>query len=133
MGQIRLKQVLIPIIGGGALAFAGMLLQKITRNNLAEVSILGIGSINIMFIFAYAFIFKGQLLTGSTVQELLPLVTIVASLIGTMIVFLISRSKRANKNTFVIIGIALQLLFEALSVIFVNPSKLSTTKEGKEI
>ncbi len=132
-GQLRLKQVLIPIVGGGALAFAGVLLQKTTRNNLAEVSILGIGSINIMFIFAYAFFFKGQMINGSTVKNMLPLVTIASSLIGTMIVYLVSRSKRANKNTFVIIGIALQLFFEALSVIFVNPTKLTNTKDGKEL
>lgn len=133
IGQIRLKETIIPIVGGGALAFAGTLLQKTTRNNLAEVSILGIGSINIMFIFLYAFIFKNQLFNGSIIQQMLPIVTIVASLIGTSVVYLISRSKHANKNTFVIIGIALQLLFEALSVVFVNPSKLASSKEGKEM
>lgn len=132
-GQTRLKEVLIPLVGGGALGFAGVLLQKTTRNNLAEVSILGIGSINIMFIFIYASIFKGKTFDGSTVQNVLPIVTIFASLIGTMIIFAISRSKFANKNTFVIIGIALQLLFEGLSVVFVNPTKLSGTTEGKEL
>lgn len=130
---MRLKQAIIPIVGGGALAFAGILLQKTTRNNLAEVSILGIGSINIMFIFLYAYVFKGKLFDGSTVQQVLPIVTIFASLIGTLIVYLISKSKRANKNTFVIIGIALQLLFEALSVVFVNPTKLTNSEDGKKL
>lgn len=132
-GQARLKEVLIPIIGGGALAFAGMLLQKTTRNNLAEVSILGIGSINIMFIFLYAYFVKGKLFDGSQTQQLLPVVTIFASLFGTLIIYLISRSKHTNKNTFVIIGIALQLLFEALSVVFVNPTKLTNSEDGKKL
>lgn len=128
-----MKEVIIPIVGGGSLAFAGMLLQKTTRNNLAEVSILGIGSINIMFIFMYAYIFKGKLFDGSLVQQMLPIVTISASILGTLVVYLISRSKHANKNTFVIIGIALQLLFEALSVVFVNPTKLAGSSEGKKM
>lgn len=131
--QFQLKQILITVFGGGALAFAGVLLQKTTRNNLAEVSILGIGSINIMMIFAYALIFKSQIFGDSLVAQMLPLVTIASSLLGTFIVYFISRSKKANKNTFVIIGIALQLLFEAVSVIFINPSKLSDSKDGKEM
>lgn len=131
-GQWRLKQLLITFFGGGALAFAGVLLQKITKNNLAEVSILGIGSINIMFIFAYIFIFKGDAFNGSITSSFLPVITIVASLIGTLIIWAVSRSKRANKNTFVIIGIALQLLFEALSVLFINPSKLGGNSESKK-
>lgn len=78
--------MLITFFGGGALAFAGVLLQKITKNNLAEVSILGIGSINIMFIFAYIFIFKGDAFNGSITSSFLPVITIVASLIGTLII-----------------------------------------------
>ncbi len=128
----RTKQLIIAFLGGGTLAFAGTLLQKVTRNNLAEVSILGIGSINIMFIFAYIYVFKEQVFGGSIVAILLPFLTISASIIGTLFVWLISKSKRANKNTFVIIGIATQLLFEALSVIFVNPSKLQG-KQGQNI
>lgn len=131
-GILRTKQLIISFIGGGTLAFAGALLQKVTRNNLAEVSILGIGSINILFIFAYVFIFKDKVFANGVVGYLLPLVTLAASIIGTIIVWIVSRSKRANKNTFVIVGIAIQLLFEALSVVFVNPSKLEG-KEGKEI
>lgn len=100
---------------------------------MAEVSILGIGSINIMFIFLYAYFVKGKMFDGSQAQQLLPVVTIFASLFGTLIVYFISRSKHTGKNTFVIIGIALQLLFEALSVVFVNPTKLTGSKEGKEL
>ena len=131
-GALRLKQLLIAFVGGGALAFAGCLLQKVTRNTLSEVSILGIGSINIMFIFGYVFIFKDKVFGSGIEAALLPIVTLGASILGTCLVWVVSRSKKANKNTFVIVGIASQLLFEALSVVFVNPTNLKG-EEGKQI
>jgi iron complex transport system permease protein len=132
-GQWRLKQLIICFFSGGALAFAGVLLQKVTRNNLAEVSILGIGSINIMFIFAYVFFTRDSFNKEGITKNLLPLITLVASVIGTGIIWLLSISKYHNRNTFVIIGIALQLLFEAISVVFINPVTLQQTNEGKSI
>lgn len=131
-GVLRWKQLLIAFGGGGALAFAGALLQKVTRNTLSEVSILGIGSINILFIFAYVFIFKDKVFGSGIEAAMLPIVTLTASILGTMLVWGVSRSKHANKNTFVIIGIASQLFFEALSVVFVNPTNLKG-EEGKKI
>lgn len=53
-------QIMIAFFGGGALGLAGALLQKVTKNRLAEVSILGIGSINIFFIYIYAVILKDK-------------------------------------------------------------------------
>ena len=43
--QRHFMQLLIAFFGGGALGLAGALLQKVTKNRLAEVSILGIGSL----------------------------------------------------------------------------------------
>ena len=114
------------------MGIAGSLLQKVTRNKLAEVSILGIGSINILFIYIYATSLKNKAFNGSIWSIFMPVFLIIVSIIGTIFVWIISRSKKANKNTFVIVGIAIQLLVEALSVIVVNPTKLTknTTSGG---
>lgn len=117
----RVLQLIIAFIGGGSLAFAGCLLQKITKNKLAEISILGIGSINILFIYIYARSIGYESFGEGFYAILMPVLLIVFSVIGTMIIWAISRSKKSNKNTFVIIGISIQLLVEALSVVFVNP------------
>lgn len=129
--QMHTMQVLIAFFGGGALGVAGALLQKVTKNRLAEVSILGIGSINIFFIYIYAVVLKDQAYGNTIWAHLMPIFLITVSVIGTLIVWAISRSKKANKNTFVIVGIALQLLVEALSVLVVNPKELTKGGDAK--
>lgn len=131
-GQMRVMQILIAFFGGGSLALAGTLLQKVTKNRLAEVSILGIGSINILFIFIYFKMIGNDMFDQSLANYLMPIFLIFFSILGTLIIWRISKSKRANKNTFVIVGIAIQLLTEAISVLIVNPLKLiNGDKEGK--
>lgn len=124
-------QILIAFFGGGALGVAGALLQKVTKNRLAEVSILGIGSLNIFFIYIYALVLKGEAYGDGVWAKLMPVFLILVSIVGTIIIWAISRSRKANKNTFVIVGIALQLLIEALSVIVVDPKKLSSQAASK--
>ena len=134
--QTRTMQVLITFVGGGALGVAGALLQKVTKNRLAEVSILGIGSLNIFFVYGYAMFFKEKAFGNGPIAIMMPIFLIIVSIFGTLIVWAISRSRNANKNTFVIVGIALQLFVEALSVIIVNPSKLihaGTNSAGKKV
>lgn len=130
--QMHTMQVLIAFFGGGAIGVAGSLLQKVTKNRLAEVSILGIGSLNIFFIYLYAVLLKDKAYGETVWAHLMPIFLILVSVIGTTFVWLISRSKHANKNTFVIVGIALQLLVEALSVIVVNPKQLASSSSSAE-
>lgn len=122
--QKNLVQILIALFGGGALGVAGALLQKVTKNRLAEVSILGIGSLNILFIYGYALLLPEQAFGNGIWAILMPIFLIIVSVFGTLIIWAITRSKMAHKNTFVIVGIALQLFVEALSVVIVNPSLL---------
>ena len=130
-GQMRIMQILICVFGGGSLAVAGLLLQKVTKNRLAEVSILGIGSINILFIYIYFKWIGNDIFKNSLANYLMPIFLIAFSIFGTFIIWAITKSKKANKNTFVIVGIAIQLLAEAISVVVVNPIKLinGTTEE----
>lgn len=127
--QKRLLQFAIAFIGGGALALAGTLLQKVTKNRLAEVSILGIGSINVMFIYLYSRFVGVKAFGSGAAGVLMPILLIGFSILGTLLIWAISRSKKANKNTFVIVGIAIQMLAEAISVVIVNPAKVSKSDE----
>ena len=126
----RMKVLIMALFSGGALGVAGAILQKVTKNSLADVSILGIGSINIIFITGYIMLFKDKIFTGNTTEMLLPLVTLVASLSGTLIVWFFSRSKKGGSQKFIIVGISLQLLFEALAVVMIDPSKTTNDPES---
>lgn len=129
--QKHFMQILITLLGGGALGLAGLMLQKITRNTLAEVSILGIGSFNILFIYIYAFSLKSRMWNQSIWSHLMPIFLILVSILGTFFVWVVARSRKTNKNTFVIVGIAFQLLLEAISVIVVNPKVLLQDKTSR--
>ncbi len=129
----RLKTVFMAGMSGGALGVAGLLLQKVTRNTLSDVSILGIGSINIIFITGYLLIFKDSVFGNGVASALLPLLTLFASILGTMVVWFFARSKKANSNKFIIVGISLQLLFEALAVVLINPTEISNNPDQAKI
>ncbi|WP_391591952.1 Iron ABC transporter permease [[Mycoplasma] cavipharyngis] len=121
--SIRIWQYLLAIMGGGALGVAGLLLQKTTKNNLADVSILGIGSLNIIFITLYIFSFGTNVISNqASIRQLLPLITIAASILGTSIIYTLTKFGNNNVDKFIIVGIALQFLFEAVSIAILNPS-----------
>lgn len=122
----RLKIIFIAIFGGGSLGVAGTLLQKTTKNDLADISIIGIGSINIIFIVLYVLMVGKNVFGSGVAAAFLPVVTLLASLLGTYIIWLFARGDNSKNNKFIIVGIALQLLFEGLSVMLVNPKKVSS-------
>ncbi|MDQ0513789.1 iron complex transport system permease protein [Mycoplasmoides fastidiosum] len=121
--SLRIWQYLIAIFGGGSLGVAGLLLQKTTKNNLADVSILGIGSLNIIFITIYIFSFRnGDIRNQEIIRQVLPLITIGASILGTSIIYTLTKIGNNNLDKFIIVGIALQFLFEAISISILNPT-----------
>lgn len=102
---------------------AGLLLQKTTKNNLADVSILGIGSLNIIFIALYIFSFSGEgVRNQELIRQTLPLITIASSILGTGIIYALTKVGDNNSDKFIIVGIALQFLFEAISIAIINPT-----------
>ena len=124
--NIRGPKTLMAFFSGGAIAVAGLLLQKVTRNHLADTSVLGIGSLNIILMTVYLILIKDK--TSSYLNpemRILPLVMFLSSIFGTSIVYTLSKLGRANNEKFIIIGIALNFLFEAISVVLINPANNS--------
>lgn len=124
--NIRGPKTLMAFFSGGAIAVAGLLLQKVTRNHLADTSVLGIGSLNIILMTVYLILIKDK--TSSYLNpemRILPLVMFLSSIFGTSIVYTLSKLGKANNEKFIIIGIALNFLFEAISVVLINPANNS--------
>ncbi|WP_238530700.1 iron ABC transporter permease [Mycoplasma wenyonii] len=115
------------IFSGGALGVAGLMLQKLTKNPLADISLLGIGSLNIIAISIFIYLsFDGEKTSLPFLKAVLPIISLLASLAGTAIVYWLTKKKKTSKS-FVISGIAFQFLCEAISV-----SILSFIKSNKE-
>ncbi|RAO95218.1 iron ABC transporter permease [Mycoplasma wenyonii] len=116
----RLWQYFLAIFSGGALGVAGLMLQKLTKNPLADISLLGIGSLNIIAISVFIFLnFDGEKASLPFLKAVLPIISLLASLLGTTIVYLLTKKKKSTQSL-VISGIAFQFLCEAISVTILN-------------
>nr|WP_245600622.1 iron ABC transporter permease [Ureaplasma canigenitalium] len=119
----RWPKMMMAFFSGGAIAVAGVLLQKVTRNYLSDVSILGIGSLNIILMTFYLISVSGRIKDTSSIEmRVLPIIMFLSSVFGTGIIYTLSRLGKANTEKFIVVGIALNFLFEAISVVVVNPS-----------
>lgn len=113
---------------------AGLLLQKLTRNNIADISILGVGSLNIIcIIFFIMGQYDGTISSAAFVRAHLPLISIGSSIFGTALVYSLSKNKPDNSEKFAITGIALQFIFEAVSVTLSNPKILNNQEQQNKI
>ncbi|WP_043896190.1 iron ABC transporter permease [Mycoplasma parvum] len=116
ISNLRLWQYFLATFSGGALGVAGLLLQKLTKNPLADISLLGIGSLNIIAISFYIFVtFDGEKASVPILKLILPFVSLLASIFGTSLIYFLSKNKK-NTQSFVISGIAFQFFCEAISV-----------------
>ncbi|ADX97914.1 iron ABC transporter permease [Mycoplasma suis] len=132
----RLWQYFLAMFSGGALGVAGLLLQKLTKNPLADISLLGIGSLNIIAISLYIFFqFDGEKASVPSLKVILPFISLAASLIGTCLIYFLSKNKK-NTQSFVISGISFQFFCEAISVAilsFVNSDRDQASQISREI
>lgn len=113
---------------------AGLLLQKLTRNNIADISILGVGSLNIICIIFFIMAkYDGTIGSAALVRAYLPLISIGASILGTCIIYTLSKDKPDNSEKFAITGIALQFIFEAISVTLSNPKVLNNSEQQTKV
>lgn len=131
IGSTRIWQLLLAFFSGGALGVSGLLLQKLTRNSLADISILGIGSLNLIFIIIFIICnYDGTITSSANLRIYLPIVSIASSILGTSIIYTLSKNKSDSCEKFTIIGIALQFVFEAISVALTS-TKIITDSSHK--
>ncbi|MFH1783055.1 MAG: iron ABC transporter permease [Candidatus Omnitrophota bacterium] len=113
--KLRFFRIVLAIIAGGGLALAGLILQALLRNPLAEPYVLGVSSgsglgavIGLLFfermIFANSFGFIGGILTIILVSELAKV------------------NKRTSSENMIIAGIIVNALFSSILMFFVSNS-----------
>ena len=109
--ELRVPRVALAVLGGAALAIAGVLFQGLLRNPLVSPFTLGIAPAA-AFGAALAILFFGT--SGSSG---LPLVlgALTSALICTVIVLSLASTKRMEATTLILLGMALTQLFTALT------------------
>lgn len=119
--QIRIPRVILGFIAGASMSIVGVLMQNLTKNNLAEPYILGIssgasaGAVAVIILSAsYPILFKLTVEQGA----------FIGSLLSILIVFCLNFGKTSfNSIKLVLIGIGVSSFFSALTTFIIYSSK----------
>ncbi|SMQ85413.1 iron complex transport system permease protein [Devosia lucknowensis] len=116
--QLRLPRVAAAAISGGAIAFAGYLLQRITRNELASPGVLGVvdGAALGVVLFMAIFASETNSLTVSVAWQ--PLAAALGAIAAVSLVFILSGRQASSAIRLLLFGIAVAAVCKALTTIF---------------
>lgn len=112
--EFRLPRLIISLLAGACLGAAGYLLQGVTRNELADSSILGINSGAGFFVMLYLGFFSNH-----TLPFLLLILAFIGGTVAAFLVYFIaySRTGRLALNRLLLSGIAVNAGFSALMLL----------------
>lgn len=111
--ELRLPRTVLALLGGAGLGAAGFLLQGVTRNDLADASILGINSGAGFFVLIYlGFFAQGN-------GFLLPLLALSGGLVAVFLVYVIANQKGPfiAVDKLLLAGVAVNAGFGALTLL----------------
>jgi iron complex transport system permease protein len=116
--QLRLPRVAAAAIAGGAIAFAGYLLQRITRNELASPGVLGVVDGAALGVVLFMAIFSNE--TNSLIVSVAwqPLAAAIGAIAAVSLVFLLSGRQASSAIRLLLFGIAVAAMCKALTTIF---------------
>ena len=111
--DLRFPRIIVAILAGAALSVAGVLLQAIMRNPLADAGIIGISSgaaftklfiVTIMPVYFYA----------------TPIAAFLGGAIACVLVFLLSWKSGLNPLKLILVGIAINAIFSGLTEVILS-------------
>ena len=119
--EFRLPRIIIAALVGIGLAMAGVVLQGITKNGLADPGILGInaGAGTAIVIFMYFFQFQAALSDGSSWMKIMmmPLFGFVGGAVAAALIFFFAMKKgHLDMQRLILTGIAINSGFGALTM-----------------
>lgn len=115
--QLRLPRVVIAILAGGAMAVAGYLLQKVTRNNLASPGVLGVidgAALGVVLFLALLSDESNSLVTSIAWQ---PVAALVGAMAAIAAVFFLSGRQASSAIRLLLFGIAVAAVAKAFVMI----------------
>ena len=117
--QLRLPRVAAAAIAGGAIGFAGYLLQRITRNDLASPGVLGVvdGAALGVVLFMAVFSSEANMMTVSVAWQ--PLAAVLGALSAIGLVFVLSGRQASSAIRLLLFGIAVAAAAKALTTILI--------------
>jgi len=128
--QLRLPRVVIALLAGGAIAVAGFLLQKVTRNSLASPGILGVvdgAALGVVIFLALLSDESNSLVVPIGWQ---PLAAFIGAGLAMAAVFILAGRQASSATRLLLFGIAIAALCKALTMILMLVGPIYRTTQA---
>lgn len=118
--KLRLPRIIIALLVGSALSTAGVILQGVTKNDLADSGILGINSGAALFVVVYIYLMNGNVYEGMSNLTVftMPVVALVGALFGAFLIYSLAWKGGINSSRLLLIGIGVNIAFTSILTIF---------------
>jgi iron complex transport system permease protein len=128
--QLRMPRVAIALLAGGAMAVAGYLLQKVTRNSLASPGVLGVldGAALGVVIFLALFSNESNALVIPIAWQ--PVAALVGATVAIALVFVLSGSQASSAIRLLLFGIAVGAVAKAGTMILMLVGPIYRTTQA---
>ncbi|MBK1810018.1 iron ABC transporter permease [Clostridium sp. YIM B02505] len=117
---LRLPRIVIAILVAIGLSTSGVILQGVTKNDLADSGILGIGSGAALAVVVYIYFTSGN--TYATLSDLtiytMPLIALLGGFVSSALIYSLAWKKGINPSRLILIGIGINSAFSAALIIF---------------
>ena len=118
--KLRLPRIVIALLVGSALSTAGVILQGVTKNDLADSGILGINSGAALFVVVYIYLMNGNVYEGMSNLTVftMPIVALIGALFGAFLIYSLAWKGGINSSRLLLIGIGVNIAFTSILTIF---------------
>ncbi|HBG6316246.1 TPA: iron ABC transporter permease [Clostridioides difficile] len=118
--KLRLPRIVIALLVGSALSTAGVILQGVTKNDLADSGILGINSGAALFVVVYIYLMNGNVYEGMSNLTVftMPIVALIGALFGAFLIYSLAWKGGINSSRLLLIGIGVNIAFASILTIF---------------
>ncbi|MCC0698696.1 iron ABC transporter permease [Clostridioides sp. ZZV15-6383] len=118
--KLRLPRIIIALLVGSALSTAGVILQGVTKNDLADSGILGINSGAALFVVVYIYLMNGNVYEGMSNLTVftMPIVALVGALFGAFLIYSLAWKGGINSSRLLLIGVGVNIAFTSILTIF---------------
>lgn len=118
--NLRLPRIVIAILVGTALSTAGVILQGVTKNDLADSGILGINSGASLFVVMYIYFMNGNIYDGISNLTIftMPIVALLGAIFAAFLIYTLAWKKGISSSRLILIGIGINVAFTSALTIF---------------
>jgi iron complex transport system permease protein len=120
--SIRLPRIVITLLAGMSLALSGAILQGITRNDLADPSILGINSGAGVGVAMFFLFFPVQ---SDSFAYLIPLIAFISALFTACFIYLLSYKRNAGLQPvkLVLVGVGFSMALSGAMIVLISSAE----------